>query len=395
MEQKIISEETANQLQEHARSGDFKHQGWLSLSNALRGFGSLVALLGIILIIATNWDEFSSLLKISVFIALLGTTHGLGLFADRKGYGKTAMSLHFLGAGLFMAGIGLMAQIFHLTSESGESYLIWAVMIAPLAFLLRSGPIALLAIVGLALWSLDFFDYLDDIGFEANGLLPALLLCLWLSGVLLRAKDSPFGSYFLYSGAVGTLLYLYILGFAHNYFQLADGTFSMVSQGLPLGLLIVSLLLAPVLRRVEGGYSLLFYIGLLSTLACFVAFTLMAVVQVDWSFDYFSFGYDRSVFLMPLLVSVFAWIGYFCLLIWAVVKGAMTQQFWLLNISMVLLGVGIITRFLDLMGSMLNTGIVFVVAGFLLVLVGYLLERWRRSLMLEHRPVQAGEAGHE
>lgn len=71
---------------------------------------------------------FSDLAKISVFITLMGGSHFLGLYAAGKNYKKTAMSLHLLGVGLFIAGIGLMAQIFNLHSLQGRALLFWALL---------------------------------------------------------------------------------------------------------------------------------------------------------------------------------------------------------------------------------------------------------------------------
>lgn len=115
-EHNVIAKQNADQLVAFMKSDEYENKGWFSLSGAMGGLGALIICLGISLIIAKNWYAFSDFTKISGFIALLGGTHFTALYITKKGYGKTAEALHFLGAGLVLAGIGLMGQIFHLHS---------------------------------------------------------------------------------------------------------------------------------------------------------------------------------------------------------------------------------------------------------------------------------------
>jgi uncharacterized membrane protein len=380
----VIGEPIAANLINYNESGDYQQKGWLSLSAAMGGIGSLIFGVGIILIIASNWHMFNDLTKIIGFILLLGGSHFGGLVLAAKGYGKSATSLHSLGSVLFIAGIGLMAQIFHLHSETGVSFLMWGLMILPLAILLRSGEIAALSCVALTIWSnIRLHNVLDagwyNISFFNAGLFASLLLI----GLLLSHKKSGMAQYFKTPGAIGLVGSAYFLGFTHSFIRYQK----------PEGELVLFAFLPFIVSLCIGGYLLLinkdekanrYFLGAIGVyLLTLVAWLVMHSTGVDKEsyFTYFNFNHPRKIYYFPLLVSVLAWISYFAIAFWGVIYGALHHKRWMLNCNILLIGIGIFTRFIDLMGSMMDTGLMFIGSGVLLLVIGFAMEKWRRKLI--------------
>lgn len=116
VERQKIEPSHASGLIKPARSSEFSTTRWLTLGNALGLLGGLIVLLGAILMISANWWRISDPAKFIGFLALLGGTHFAGLYVRHHGYSILSHILHLIGAGLFIAGFGLLAQIFHITT---------------------------------------------------------------------------------------------------------------------------------------------------------------------------------------------------------------------------------------------------------------------------------------
>src|SRR5437016_11053278 len=131
-----------------------RERGWLSLGGVLGRLGAAVTMLGVMLLIAANWRHIGAGVKIVGFLLLLGGTHGAGLWIEWTGrpYRRFAETLHFLGAGLFVGGLALVGQIYHLPANPARAMLVWLVAIAPLAVLLLSPAISGLGILAAWLW---------------------------------------------------------------------------------------------------------------------------------------------------------------------------------------------------------------------------------------------------
>src|SRR5256886_15140634 len=129
-----------------------RERGWLSLGGVLGRLGAAVTMLGVILLIAANWQHIGAGVKILGFLLLLGGAHGAALWIQWTGrpYPRFAEALHFLGAGLFVGGLALVGQIYHLPANPPRAMLVWLVAIAPLAVLLPSPALSRLGI--LAAW---------------------------------------------------------------------------------------------------------------------------------------------------------------------------------------------------------------------------------------------------
>lgn len=109
---------------------------WLA---ALVVIGSALCLGGVILLIASNWQEIPSLVKLGGLLALLIGSTIVGIESQRRKAPAVISECGFLGAAVFpLLGLALISQIFHLDGKMSSLVLTWFLVIAPLPFLSRS-----------------------------------------------------------------------------------------------------------------------------------------------------------------------------------------------------------------------------------------------------------------
>ncbi len=167
VEAKVISPEIANAIQ------DYYHQKEESSPNKLVFvFGILGALLvglGIILIIAHNWDDLSRGIKTFLaFIPLILGQVAMGYSIFRKNESKTwrEASACFL---LFAIGacISLVSQIYNIEGDLGSFLLTWSLLVLPIVYIARSNIASLLSIILITYYLLesDYWSYKRQFNF--------------------------------------------------------------------------------------------------------------------------------------------------------------------------------------------------------------------------------------
>ena len=145
----ILDQNTKEKLQNF--TVNYERKSISSFANSIIFFGGFAIILGIILVISSNWDKISNFTKISTYIALLIRFH-ISAYLLRTISPKISQIIYFIIAGYILAGIGLIAQIYNLSSENGEVYLMWFFMIIPMSILLRDNRIGAMAMMGLYFW---------------------------------------------------------------------------------------------------------------------------------------------------------------------------------------------------------------------------------------------------
>ncbi len=95
----------------------------------------LFVALGVILIVASNWDKIDAATKMFAFLLLFA---GVGEAAVRlDGKPAAAVPLEMVWFFMPILGIGLYAQLFNLSGDPVKPYLVWAALAAPAALLSR------------------------------------------------------------------------------------------------------------------------------------------------------------------------------------------------------------------------------------------------------------------
>ncbi|HCC48260.1 MAG TPA: hypothetical protein DEQ38_09145 [Elusimicrobia bacterium] len=133
----IITPEQADKIWERSYSerafASFKAAHWIGAA------AGLFVALGLILVVASNWDKIGAVTKMGAFLLLFAGAAEASLRLDDKP--AAAIPLKTLWFFMPVLGIGLYAQIFNLSGDPIKPYLVWAALSAPLA-LLSKRPLA-------------------------------------------------------------------------------------------------------------------------------------------------------------------------------------------------------------------------------------------------------------
>jgi uncharacterized membrane protein len=379
-----------------------RERGWLSLGGVLGRLGATVTILGVILLVAANWSDIADWVKIVAFLVLLGGVHGAALWIQWTGrpYPRLAEALHFVGAGLFVAGLALIGQVYHLPANPPRAMLVWLVAITPLAVLLRSPAVSGLAILAAWLW-LHFEGADSHSPLHTNGFTAYLTLSVGMGLALLGAQGALGPAerrirLVMRSSAQLMLFYgVYMLGFFRRFSE----DMSVVSTGslaLPLGALALGVaglglgwtLLAPEVPWLRARLLLLLVVVAATSLAALLVDA--GVIPRGPRFDVLQFGSADHFHVAPVIVSAAAWVVWFLFAIWLVVYGALSRQRDFVNIGVLAFGLGVVTRFIDLIGGLADTGTLFVFGGVVLLATAGAMERWRRAVVARMEGAAAG-----
>lgn len=394
-ERRLIDEPQSEALRELAREGEHRG-GLISLSAALGWLGSAALGLGVILLISANWARIPDFIKLGGFLTLFGSVHAAGLWLRWRAspYRRTAESLHALGGVLFIAGVGLVSQIYHIDGNAAQAVLLWLLAMAPLALLLASPGLTLLSLFALTLGfhlqgavAGSFFRMVESF---AMHLLIELGLGLGAFGLALRIRKTEplIGATLTGCGVLMMAGSLYLLGF-YRHFDMPRITDDLTAGrlGLPLlalaaggaGLAVGWKELAadsPTLRpRILGMLIALLILGLL------VLGVEGGVIHSGPSLEFFNFGWTDTFSAAGLMLSIGAWVLWFLMALACVAFGTTQGRPAYLNLGVAAVGLGVITRFFDLIGGLAQTGVLFVIGGAVLLATAYFTERWRKSLM--------------
>ena len=364
-----------------------------SLSSVLGALGGGTVALGVILLVAANWQGIGDWTKIAGFLLLLGGAHALGFWitATDRPYVRVAEALHFLGAGLVIAGVGLVSQIFNLDARPPNGILIWLVAVVPLAYLLRSAPITGMGVFAIVLWTHmegSFGGSPVEMPTFAGHLMLEVGFGTALLGAASVVRDAePEISHVLRAAGGLLLVYgIYTLGF-YRYFSDPTGDADAGAWILPsaslllggVGLWIARQSLADDVPWLRDRLNSLLVI-LLSISAIAVVLDL-GIVPPGPDLWFFSFGDDVTFSLASLLVTFAAWALWFLLAFWCVAFGTRSGRKRYLDIGVAAVGLGVVTRFFDLIGGQTGTGMLFVVGGLVLIGTAWGMEKWRRQTL--------------
>ena len=408
----IIDDEQRRALLEHADAHEpagFSGALWLAI------LASLFVVAGISLLIATNWENIGPVVRVGGYLALLAVVGEAAIRARSPGI---ALALQLGWLLLPLLGIGLYAQTFQLSGAPTTSLLVWLGLGVPLvwtrshpgiavvhtgalaavllwASFLAPGPLLLtggapsawgLSFATLALFLLQADRKLPD-GQKAHALgvaaawifgavtiappfelhdgawaflLAAALSTLWLAIVLLRRSGPGEEG----SAALAWLAVPYAMTFTWHADDALIGDTnpaSMVATSLLVVAAVVAVWRVPP-DRFPGG-PLLARLLLVAPLFLAAGF----------------FGGLGAIHATAVLANVFLVVTS-AILLW---HGSTEQRTEVVNVGILVLLVVLVTRFLDVFGSFVQTGLGFIVAGVLLAALAYGLERIRRGLVSE------------
>lgn len=405
----IISEETSLKIQAYF---DSKH---VDAPNRLfMVFGVLGALLiglGVILILAHNWDYFPRSLK--TLLAFLPLIIGQGLVGYTILKKKSVTWREASGTFLFFAvgsSIALVSQIYNIPGDLSAYVLTWVVLCMPLIYLLKSHAVAILHLV------FSTF-YASSLGYDGFGVAPwyyLLLLAIVLPYYINLLKHQPqsnrvsifnwllplsviitLGTFLQEHGEMGYVMYVILFGIFYNIGRLPqfavqklrrNGYVVLGSVGTVVMLLIMSFngvwdfewdaalfashefLMAIVVYAI--GLALLIYLHKKRLVQYINLFHYVFIIFVIVFFSGMGNNVVATV-IVNLLVLALGLI--------TIKFGADKLHFGILNYGLVILTALIVSRFFDTDMSFAIRGLLFVVVGIGFFATNYVMLKKKKA----------------
>jgi len=407
VKENIISQDIAIKIESYYQSKQDNNPN--RLYTVFGVLGSLLVGLGIILILAHNWDDFSRATKsIFSFLPLIigQLVVGYSIFKKKsKTWKESSGTFLFFAVG---ACISLVAQIYHIPGDLSSLLLTWLLLCIPLIYLLGSNVVALLCVI-FATW------YAGDLGYSylTSEKVPWLYLGLLASIVphyLHLQKQNlssnitsifnwmlplsliiTLGTFVKNSDDLGVLMYVILFGVLYNIGKIPffddqklrrNGFLILGSLGTVVLLLWTSfnwywkslINLDNVLASSREFYStiVLFAIGLALLVLSFYKKWIK-----NFSLSQFTFIIFTITFLVGTVNSVLAILLVntlvFILGLATVKIGSDKFHFGILNYGLIIISALVICRFFDTDMTFLVRGLLFMVVGLGFFLANYLL----------------------
>ena len=343
--------------------------------------GAVLITAGIILLISSNWNEIPRGMKIALGVALMLGAHGAGWWLREVlgKYRKSGEALHLVGAGLFLANIVLLGEIYNLSSRLPDAFLLWWAGLAALPWILRSKALHILSLLAFGLWfgleineRSSWFYFGND---ENQILLYALMGLIYLgAGYALRGtRYAEFAGPTEKLGLLGFLCFMYPLTwgiFGHGY--RAYGDQPMVAAWVFPALCTLALAGCAsgvsTLKNLTRQWRWTWVLTLAGAVALLTGQLYLAPEQ-SGNHRWQDFGY-----YWVAAIGLFV----FCLL--QVQVGIQERAPFMVNLGVAFIALDIIATYIRLIGSMGRTGVMFLISGVFLIVFGIYLEKKRRRL---------------
>lgn len=417
----IITSSTAQEITAYYQQRQKDKPG--RLSAVVNILGALLVSLGVMLVLAHNWDELSKTVK--AFIAFLPLIIGQGLCLYVLLKRKTSPAwLEPAGVVLFFAvaaSISLISQTYHISGTMSSFLLTWMLLTLPLVYLLPSALVALLYIAGSTWYACEagYFNYNNNTPPFYYLLLMALVAPCYIT-YWKNKRDSPFfpllnwsvvlsvsivlGSFatdldnsdWVFTGYLALFAVMYLLGELTQTAgtKLIAKPFTLTGVLGIIGLLIYWSFDWPWMAEYAGslrGHRAVFA-------SPFFYFTVVALLVTAWllvsrylqdkanAFD--PMGISGFVLFLLLLtgrnaphlamIAVNLWILF--LAVFFIRKGALQDHLGILNFGLVIIASLAVLRFFDDQIPFIWRGLFFLVTGIGFFSANYLMVKKRKAI---------------
>jgi len=411
----VISKDVAASIETY-----YKNKNVPTTNRLFVVFGILGAILvgmGIILIIAHNWDELSRSLKtFFAFLPLLIGQFFCGFAllkkADSTAWRESASAFLFFGVG---ASISLVSQIYHIPGNLSTYLLTWMLLCLPIIYVMKSSMVSLLYLVGITYYACEtsYWTYPTSTSYPYwilfllalpfyYGLLKKkpksnfTYLHNWVIPVSLIITLGTLGDHFdelMFIAYISLFGLIYLIGESKsfsNQFSFSNGYRFLGSLGTIISLLILSFddfwdHLRNKTDLFDGVFmSPEFSISTIITLLAFVALflyvknesikNLKPIAPVFLIFvPIFIIG--NYVPFSSLLINILI----FLIAIQTIRVGAKQNHLGILNYGLLIITVLVICRFFDTDLSFVLRGIIFVTVGVGFFLANYWMLKKRKA----------------
>jgi uncharacterized membrane protein len=383
----LITEEQRRNIVAQLR---LKEEGG-KLMLVLSMIGAVLITTGIILLISANWEAIPRGLKIAVGLGLMlaAWIAGYVLREVRGEHPKAGEALYLAGAGLWLANIALIGQIYHLSSRLPNAFLLWLAGIAATPWILRSKALFVLSLLAFGVWLSAEANcdagLLGGEWHESQVVLYSLvgLLILGWGYVLRRGRWSEFAAPAEKTGLLAFLLAAYplcwrFMGYSRVHWNTTSITvLAMIGAG-ALALLVFGLRNPQIELTRQWRWTWGGTLAGLGALLC----VCIAAGPAD---DELPYLYHEGRFGVYWLVTIAMFVA--CLL--QVQVGVSLRSRFIVNLAVTMMALILLAAYVDLFGSMATTGWMFLLSGLFLLGFGIYLERKRRKFIARIRPAAA------
>lgn len=352
------------------------------IAQTLALLGAILVGAGVILVVGANWESVPRVLRLLLLMALIALFYASGfvLAHSRRSHPAIGRALILMGSLIWGASIFLVAQSYHVGAEGGErsAILLWFLGVLPFVHILRSPEHAALAVILLGVWyGWTVGDHPARFGTSPPYLLLVIVAgaALYSTGWLYRLREelASVGEVFLYAGILATLGGIYGLSFdiyRFRHYEISPGPDAFL-WGLAVATLAVGLALSAAVWRVSwwrGGtdrWESVTVAGVaIAGTVCFLAAATSASLE--------------DVRIPAIIVANVVLLA---------LESGLVALGWhrvrpdLVNLGLAAFFIHLMTRYFDLIGTMLSGGFAFIMAGLVLLGAGALLEHQRRRLL--------------
>lgn len=328
-------------------------------SYALYGFlglGALAIAIGIVSLIAFNWDEISDAVKLGADFSLLAIVGAIILFTAMTGRQALSQIAVVIFFGLILGSIGLISQIFHTGGELYEALLLWTSVTLPLVLVLGGRLPVHLWFAGLLAMTMDYLIHTDDDFLILFAVTPALFATMALLSrfhghfEVHRRAAIPWAGALYAAGTIAASFFVGEKSLPESSSQSFLYTALLVSSLLTIGLSFV----APGLTKKQ---SVFFSVAVaLYTLFLSPQFLLM----------------DSDFLAAVLFIAVWLFFAFFALA---------TEHRRLFELCLVGIGIRFLVVYFQVLGDLAATGFGLIVSGFIILGAVWLYIKIREPLM--------------
>lgn len=350
----LIDQETVEKIRDWEQQQRRPVLAWL-----LGGLGALTVTIGLVSLVAANWDELGRMAKLFADMALLAAL-GFGIARAQGHWLREILVILYFGA--FLASIALVAQTYQLGGEIHTALIFWMVLGTPVALLGRSWLLGLLWVSG-ALATLGFSTYafLDtrELSEEATLVLVVGMTCVAISALifggssrLMRAHRPEIGAFFRGLGWTALALVTSLVQFIWYSGWEWESQVHWIAVFFP----ILGVLIAWRLPSFFNGLPKTSYVIARSAIVVSLLITGAAFIP------------HSALPIVSLVGFLGLWLA-FAFALHAI--GALR----LLNLATAILALRVLVAYIELFGSLLDTGLAMIFGGLLLIGLAW---SWRR-----------------
>jgi uncharacterized membrane protein len=402
----VITIDVAERIKLHYLAAESKSNKLVLVFGIL---GALLTGLGIILIIAHNWDELSKTLKLFLAFLPLLTGQALCAYALLKKPSWKEVSSVFVFFSV-AASISIVSQVYNIHGDLAGFILIWMILSIPLMYIMKARMVSLLVIWCITWYAVEKISFHSSSGIPWNywvmisSVIPFSFMITKMSGknfmyfhIWLLASSLLIGLA-SFSGRNSSYLYIGYTSLFSAYILL--GSRSLFSSGklinnafLVLGSLgCISVLL---LCTFEWMWSMVandhlvvgkeFYASIVISAFTFVL--LLQTIRKHGAFGINPLGFVFLLFIIlfflgmsqPILTQIATNVLVLVIAVLTTKRGADQDNLFILNYGILIMTALIICRFFDTELSFVLRGILFITVGFSFFGANYWMMKKRKG----------------